>query len=84
MKDPERVQTGRMGALAVHARGKTNTGPARAAWLAKIEAEVDPDGALDPEERARRVEYALRLRMTELARRRWKPKERARTAGERR
>ncbi len=60
-----------MGALSVHTAGKTNTGPARAAWEAKLAAEVDPDGTLTPAELARRMKYALRLRMLRLAEARW-------------
>lgn len=70
-KDPVRVMTGRMGALTTHARGHTNTGPATAAKWAKYEAEVDPDGTLDPATRRKRAEYARRLDMTRLAMRRW-------------
>lgn len=76
-KDPVRVRAGRLGALTVHARGRTNTGPARRAWEAGIAAEVDPDGALGPEELARRTEYAMRVRMTRLAMRRWGGKKKA-------
>jgi len=67
-KDPVRVATGRMGALAVHSRGRTNTATARQAFLARFEREVDPDGLLEPVERKRRAEYALRLHMTRLSR----------------
>jgi hypothetical protein len=70
-KDPERQRLGRLGALTVHARGRTNVGPARAAWLATIAAEVDPRGELPPEQLAKRMDYALRLRMTRLAMVRW-------------
>jgi hypothetical protein len=70
-KDPERVRLGRLGALTVHSRGRTNVGPARSAWEAKLAAEVDPDGTLDAAERERRIGYALRLRMTRLAMARW-------------
>jgi hypothetical protein len=70
-KDPERVRLGRLGALTVHAAGKTNTRPARAAWLAKLAAEVDPDGTLPTAERDRRIEYLMRARMTRLAMARW-------------
>jgi hypothetical protein len=70
-KDPERVRLGRLGALTVHARGRTNTAPARAAWEAGLAAEVDPDGSLTPEERAKRVQFAMRARMTRLAMARW-------------
>jgi hypothetical protein len=70
-KDPERVRLGRLGALSVHARGRTNVAPARAAWEAKLAAEVDPDNSLDPTERARRLSFAMRVRMTRLAMARW-------------
>jgi len=75
-KDPERVRLGRLGALVVHSRGRTNTAPARAAWEAKLASEVDHDGTLEPGERARRMEYALRARMTRLAMHRWDTKTR--------
>jgi hypothetical protein len=70
-KNPERVRLGRLGALVLHASGKTNTRPATDAWRAKIAAEVDPDGSLTAAERERRAQYALRARMTRLAMRRW-------------
>jgi hypothetical protein len=70
-KDPERVRLGRLGALTVHARGRTNTAPARAAWEAKLAAEIDPDGSLTPDELARRMQFAMRARMTRLAMARW-------------
>ena len=44
-------QRGRLGAHVRAARGTTNTAPARAAFQAKFELEVDPDGVLDPDER---------------------------------
>lgn len=70
-----RQRNGRLGALTIHSQGKTNTGPARKAFLARFEREVDPDGVLDPDERARRAEYAkkayfLRLITSRHARRR--------------
>jgi hypothetical protein len=70
-KNPERVRLGRLGALTVHARGRTNTAPARAAWEAKLAAEVGLDDTLDPVERDRRMGYAMRIRMTRLAMQRW-------------
>jgi hypothetical protein len=70
-KDPERVRLGRLGALTTHARGHTNTGPARAAWEARLAAEHGIDKAEDPSERVRRMDAALRLRMTRLAMQRW-------------
>jgi hypothetical protein len=62
----------RLGALAVHARHdpRVTTAPGRAAFLARFEREVDaadPDGKLDPVERARRVVYLRRLYFARLA-----------------
>jgi hypothetical protein len=39
----------------------------RAAFLARFEREVDPDGRLDPEERIRRAEQARRAYFARLA-----------------
>jgi hypothetical protein len=39
--------------------------------MAKLTAEVDPDSTLEPTERERRVNFALRVRMTRLAMTRW-------------
>jgi hypothetical protein len=41
--------------------------PARAAQAARMVAEVDPDGSLTADERARRVASALRVRMTRVS-----------------
>lgn len=68
---------GRIGAFAQHARydTKETTAAARAAFLAKFEQEVDPDGTLSVPERhrravARRREYFARLALASaLARR---------------
>lgn len=43
------------------------TAPARAAFLAKFEAEVDPDGVLPAGERAKRAEYKRRAYYQRLA-----------------
>ena len=43
------------------------TAPARAALLAKFERQVDPDGTLPPQERARRAEHARKAHFTRLA-----------------
>lgn len=43
------------------------TAPARAAMLAKFEREVDPDGTLPPEERARRAEHLRKAHFARLA-----------------
>jgi hypothetical protein len=58
---------GKLGAAKLHASGKTNTGPARAAADARYDRMVDPDGILDPKERAKRAAHARRehlLRMS--------------------
>jgi hypothetical protein len=47
------------------ARQTTTSG--RAAFLARFEAEVDPDSTLTPEERRRRAEHARRAYFTRLA-----------------
>lgn len=43
------------------------TAPARAALLEKFEREVDPDGTLDPAERAQRAESARKAHYARLA-----------------
>lgn len=62
---------GRMGAHAVHARGKTNTVPARAALEEKFRREVDPDGVLDPDELDERVAHAKSLYYARISQKRW-------------
>lgn len=65
-----RSQIGRMGAYALHAAGKTTTTEARAKFLSRFEREVDPDGTLDPVERARRAQFAKKAYFTKLVLRR--------------
>jgi hypothetical protein len=65
--DNRRSSAARIGALALHAAGKTNTALARQAFLQRFEYEVDPDLALDPSERARRADYARRRYFASLA-----------------
>ena len=43
------------------------TSPARAAFLARFERQVDPDGLLTPDERRTRAARALRAHMIRLA-----------------
>lgn len=43
------------------------TAPARAALMAKFEREVDPDGTLPPDERARRAEHKRKAHFQRLA-----------------
>jgi hypothetical protein len=62
----------RLAGLATAARHdpRLTTAPARAAFLARFEREVDagdPQGQLDPTERARRIEYLRRLYFARLA-----------------
>lgn len=65
--DPARQLYGRIGAYTVHAAGKTNTEPARRAFLARFERQVDPDGTLPPAERSRRAEAAKRAYFARLS-----------------
>lgn len=71
------AQRGRMGAHRVHALGLTNTAPARAAFDARFEREVDPEGILPPEELAKRVDHARRLYFSQLAAKSAKARKRA-------
>jgi len=43
------------------------TAPATAASMARFETQVDPDGLLPPEERARRAEHLRKAHMAKLA-----------------
>jgi hypothetical protein len=49
-----------MAAHLMHAKNdsRVTSAPGRAAFLARFEREVDPDGTLDPHERARRAEQS--------------------------
>lgn len=59
--------------LAAHSRvAKTEdtaamTAPARKAFLARFEKQVDPDGTLDPAERARRAQSARSAHFVRMA-----------------
>lgn len=67
MTPAERTLRARIGAYSLHAAGGTNTAPARKAFLARFEAEVDPDGTLDPVERQRRAASARKAHFARLA-----------------
>jgi hypothetical protein len=70
MSSPEELSLyGRIGAYAMHARhdSRKTTAKARAVFLSRFEREVDPEGVLPPEERARRAEYAKRAYFSKLA-----------------
>lgn len=65
----ERSIRGRLGAAVQHSRHdpKETTVAARAAFLRKFEADVDPAGELPPEERQRRALAARRAHFLRLA-----------------
>ncbi len=63
----ERAQGARAAAHALHAQGGTSTRAGTAAFLARFEAQVDPDGTLPVEERTRRARHALKSHMSVLA-----------------
>ena len=65
----ERSLRARLAAYAMHAQHDTRRTSAngRAAFLARFEADVDPDGRLDPEERRRRAEHARSAYFARLA-----------------
>lgn len=63
----ERTLRARVAAHALHAAGGTNTRAATAAFMARFEAQVDPEHTLPPAERARRAEHARRSHMAKLA-----------------
>jgi hypothetical protein len=65
----ERSLRARLAAYAMHARhdARRTSANGRAAFLARFEVEVDPDGRLDPEERRRRAEQARRAYFARLA-----------------
>lgn len=51
-----------------HAQGKTNTGPARAASMARFERMADPEGVLAPAERAKRARQYMLAHMRAMQR----------------
>jgi hypothetical protein len=63
----QRALRARIAAYALHAQGGTTTKAATDAFLLRFEREVDPEGVLAPEERAKRAEHARRAYMSALA-----------------
>ena len=63
----QRQLRARAAAFALHSQGGTNTRAATAKFLERFEQQVDPTGALEPAERARRAAYARKSYMTGLA-----------------
>jgi hypothetical protein len=69
LADSLKTLRGRRGAHAMHSRNdsKVVSQPARDAFMARFEEEVDPDRVLPEAERARRAEHALKAYMAGLA-----------------
>jgi methylmalonyl-CoA mutase cobalamin-binding subunit len=69
MADIDYSLLGRLGAFTQHSRysAKESTRPARAAFLASLERQVDPLGVLDPDDRAARTAAALRVHMIRMS-----------------
>ncbi len=75
MTDPsaektKRVLQARMAAHALHARvadPTAHTAAARKVFLSRFEREVDPEGVLEQQERARRAEHAKKVYFLKLA-----------------
>ncbi len=66
----QRTLRARLAAHALHAKVSdpvAHTAPARRASLDRFELQVDPDGVLDPAERARRAGHARKAHMYRLA-----------------
>jgi hypothetical protein len=63
------AERGRLGAHLSWARTPdraARTRSAREAFMARFEAEVDPDGTLSIQERARRAEHAMKAHMARI------------------
>ena len=70
MTPEQRSLQARMAAHSLHVRvanPAAHTAPARRAFLDRFERDVDPDGVLKPEERARRAEHARKAYFLKLA-----------------
>lgn len=52
---------------AITSDRSARTAPAREAFLARFEKQVDPDGVLDPAERAQRAEHARRAHFLDMS-----------------
>jgi hypothetical protein len=70
MTPSERSQRSRVAAHESWSRTPdpaARTEPARSAFLRRFELEVDPEGTLDPKERARRAQHARKAHFARLA-----------------
>jgi hypothetical protein len=63
----ERTLRARLAAHTLHALGGTSTKAGTAAFLASFERAVDPEGKLDPAERAKRAAHARKAHFALLA-----------------
>lgn len=65
----ERILRARLAAHVLHASvdSREHTKPARRAFMARFEDQVDPDRVLTSAERARRAEHAKKAYFTQLA-----------------
>lgn len=63
----QRSLRARAAAFALHAQGGTSTAAGTSAFLSRFERQVDPEGVLPPEERARRAAFARKGYMAGLA-----------------
>lgn len=69
MTPEQRVLRARLAAHTLHAKvdSREHTAPARRAFMARFEDEVDPDHVLPEAERRRRAEHARKAYFTRLA-----------------
>ena len=70
MTPEQRSLRARVAAYSLHASIEdeaAHTAPARKAFLDGFERQADPDGLLEPAERARRAEQLMKAHMTNLA-----------------
>lgn len=71
-----RSSAARIGAQSMWAKTddwSSRTAPARQAFMAKFEREVDPEEKLPPEVRAKKADAAMRAYMGQMAKRRHRP-----------
>jgi hypothetical protein len=64
---PRQLKARRVGVWADNDNRYMATRPAREGFYAKFEREVDPEGKLTPQERAKRVEWAMKAHMQRMA-----------------
>src|SRR5512132_21725 len=85
-RQAERSLRARPAAHALHAQRdpRETTANGRAAFLARFEREVDPEGLLEPDERRRRAEQARRAYFARLSLAAVKARQAKRTAGAKR